>query len=90
MNGTFFPSDPLSIARLDPGPSTDAAWSAYDKSGTFVATREQILKLGKDPNTVAKFDDEYWHFGDEAYMVQLDVFHASPPLPPFFEPCLLT
>lgn len=44
---------------------------------THVVTRDQILKLGKDPETVARFDNDYWGMGDDAYMVQMDVMHVS-------------
>lgn len=31
--------------------------------------------VGKDPATVAMYDDEYWHFGDNAYVAALDFPH---------------
>jgi len=75
INGTFFAKPEVSIAREEPGPENDAAWHQYEKVLTHVVTREEIIKLGKDPDTVARFDDHYWGLGNDAYMVQMDVMH---------------
>lgn len=77
LNGTLFALPEVSIAREEPSAKNDAAWAHYEKVLTHVVTREQIIKLGKDPETVARFDDEYWDLGDDAYMVQLDVMHVG-------------
>jgi protein tyrosine phosphatase len=76
LNGTLFPLPEISIARQEPSAENDAAWHQFEKVLTHVVTREQIIKLGKDPEKVARFDDEYWGMGDDAYMVQLDVMHV--------------
>jgi hypothetical protein len=76
LNGTLFPLPEISIARQEPSAENDAAWHQYEKVLTHVVTREQIIKLGKDPEKVARFDDEYWGMGDDAYMVQMDVMHV--------------
>lgn len=76
LNGTLFALPEVSVAREEPSAENDAAWAQYEKVLTHVVTREQIIKLGKDPDTVARFDDEYWNMGDDAYMVQLDVMHV--------------
>ncbi|KAF3384622.1 hypothetical protein F1880_002188 [Penicillium rolfsii] len=75
LNGTLFALPQVSIAREEPSAENDATWAQYEKVLTHVVTREQIIKLGKDPRTVARFDDKYWGMGDDAYMVQLDVMH---------------
>ncbi|KAL4918795.1 hypothetical protein BDW62DRAFT_217421 [Aspergillus aurantiobrunneus] len=75
INGTLFALPEISIAREEPGPENDAAWAQYEKVLTHVVTREDVIKLGKDPDTVCRFDDEYWGLGNDAYMVQLDVMH---------------
>ncbi|KAH3631723.1 hypothetical protein KXW27_001596 [Aspergillus fumigatus] len=74
-DGTLFAKPEVSIAREEPGAENDAAWGQYEKILTHVVTRDQILKLGKDPETVARFDNDYWGMGDDAYMVQMDVMH---------------
>ncbi|KAE8354940.1 hypothetical protein BDV28DRAFT_146644 [Aspergillus coremiiformis] len=75
INGTLFPKPEISIAREEPSAANDAAWHEYEKVLTHVVSREEIVKLGKDPDRVARFHDDYWGFGDDAYMVQLDVMH---------------
>lgn len=80
LNGTLFALPEVSIAREEPSAENDAAWAQYEKVLTHVVTREQIIKLGKDPETVARFDEEYWDMGDDAYMVQLDVMHVRAPV----------
>lgn len=31
--------------------------------------------MGKNPDTVAKLEDEIWGLGDDAYVAALDIFH---------------
>ncbi|KAL4807362.1 hypothetical protein BDV18DRAFT_151968 [Aspergillus unguis] len=75
LNGTLFALPEYSIAREEPGPESDEHWHQFEKVLTHIVSREDIIKLGKDPDTVSRFDDEYWGFGDDAYMVQLDIMH---------------
>ncbi|KAL4783505.1 hypothetical protein BJX76DRAFT_357889 [Aspergillus varians] len=75
INGTLFALPEISIAREEPSAENDAAWAQYERVLTHVVTREEVIKLGKDPDTVSRFDDDYWGMGDDAYMVQLDVMH---------------
>jgi hypothetical protein len=77
INGTLFAREDKSIAREEPSAENDAAWQNFERVLTHVVTREEIIKLGKDPETVARFDDDYWKLGNDAYMVQLDVMHVS-------------
>ncbi|RAK73206.1 oxidase ustYa family protein [Aspergillus fijiensis CBS 313.89] len=75
LNGTLFALPEISIAREEPSAANDADWARFEDVLTHVVTREQVLKLGKNPDTVARFDNDYWGMGDDAYMVQLDVMH---------------
>ena len=59
VNGTVFPPVDLSISREEPGPELDAIWEVNEKIRTFVITREDVINLGKDPDTIVRFDDEY-------------------------------
>ncbi|KAH7411456.1 hypothetical protein BKA64DRAFT_618436 [Cadophora sp. MPI-SDFR-AT-0126] len=75
INGTLLVPKEPSIARQDPNPESDAVWEDLELIRTIVITGDDVKKLGKDPETAAKFDNEYWGFGDDAYMAQIDVFH---------------
>ncbi|KAH8587688.1 hypothetical protein B0O99DRAFT_747382 [Bisporella sp. PMI_857] len=76
MNGTLFAPESRGMGRIGPGPATDALWhDTYEQFPMFVITKEQVLKLGKDPNTAARYPDEYWGLGGNAYMASMDMFH---------------
>ncbi|PGH06193.1 hypothetical protein AJ79_06581 [Helicocarpus griseus UAMH5409] len=75
MNGTLFTPPNPSFARQEPSFENDMEWEPFENIRTHVVTREEIIKLGKNPDTVGYFDDEYWGFGPNAYMAQLDIFH---------------
>ncbi|KAF7191497.1 hypothetical protein HII31_06999 [Pseudocercospora fuligena] len=75
FNGSLFPGSDPSPWRQLPGPVSDAAWAEFESIHTLVLTREEILRMGKDPALVAKYSDSYWHLGDDAYIGALDVFH---------------
>jgi hypothetical protein len=75
MNATLFPGQNPGFARQYPNPEADAIWDKFELLKTVPITKEDIIKLGKDPESVAKFDDPYWGLGDDAYMAQVDVFH---------------
>jgi hypothetical protein len=75
MNATFFPGQNPGFARQFPNPEADAIWEKFELLRTIPITKEDVIRLGKDPEKVAKFDNEYWGLGDNAYMAQVDVFH---------------
>ncbi|CCE33732.1 uncharacterized protein CPUR_07658 [Claviceps purpurea 20.1] len=76
INGTVMPAGKLSIARQFPNPAADAIWTQdIELIRPIPVTREQIIKMGKDPDTVAKLEDNVWGLGDDAYVATLDVFH---------------
>ena len=75
VNGTLFPGPDPSIARQAPNPEADAIWDELELTRTIIISEEEVRKLGKDPSTVAKFEDSFWHYGENAFMAQIDVFH---------------
>lgn len=75
VNGTFFTPENPSIARQKDSPELTAAWDDLNHMRTHVITKQDVIKMGKDPETVARFDNDYWGLGDDAYMAQMDVFH---------------
>lgn len=77
INGTLFPPPDPAFSRQEPSEANDIAWEVFENIRTHVVTRDAIVKLGKDPDTVARFDDEYWGLGQNAYMAQLDIFHVG-------------
>jgi hypothetical protein len=58
-----------------PNDAADSIWDEYDLRRVFPISSAQIIKLGKDPSTVVKLEDDIWHLGDDAYASALDVFH---------------
>ncbi|KAN0099595.1 protein of unknown function (DUF3328) domain containing protein [Hyaloscypha variabilis] len=76
LNGTLWPTEGLSWSRREPGdPIAEAIWDSFEDMHTFPITRKQVLALGKDPETAARYDDEYWGMGDDAYIAALDSQH---------------
>ncbi|KAH7389133.1 hypothetical protein BKA64DRAFT_130575 [Cadophora sp. MPI-SDFR-AT-0126] len=75
-DGSLFESPNPSPHRnaRKPDPAVDAAWESIDNIRTFPITAEEARKLGKDPELVAKFPEEYG-LGPEAYVAELDIFH---------------
>lgn len=79
MNGSVFTKGILDgpWAGLTTDPVKEPAWDnlEFDPRWTIPLTREQVIKIGKDPSIVAKYDDAYWGLGDEMYIGGLDLFH---------------
>ncbi|RDW63337.1 hypothetical protein BP6252_10882 [Coleophoma cylindrospora] len=75
INGTLFPPREPSIGRQLPNTEADKIWAEIELTRTIPITADEVRKLGKDPATVAKFEDSFWHLGPDAYMAQIDVFH---------------
>lgn len=75
INGSLFTPKNPSIARQEPGPGIDDAWAYFDLVRTHVITKNDVIKLGKDPKTIARFNNNCWGFGEDAYMAQMDVFY---------------
>ncbi|KAI0601982.1 hypothetical protein F4775DRAFT_603564 [Biscogniauxia sp. FL1348] len=76
LNGSLWLGDNPSVWRgLPNSAETNAAWDSFEHVKPIALTRAQIIAMGKDPSIVAKFNDDYWHLGDDAYVGALDMFH---------------
>ncbi|KAF5587860.1 hypothetical protein FPANT_6800 [Fusarium pseudoanthophilum] len=59
---------------LKPDPEVDDAWEDLEIIRVFPITEAEVRRLGKDPELLVKFPQEYG-LGDNAYMAQIDMFH---------------
>ncbi|KAK8923291.1 hypothetical protein VCV18_007354 [Metarhizium anisopliae] len=75
INGTLFPSNAPSMARELPNPAADQVWEEWELTRVFPITKDQVIKMGKDPAYTAKLEDDIWGLGDDAYAGVLDVYH---------------
>ncbi|OOF90651.1 hypothetical protein ASPCADRAFT_211853 [Aspergillus carbonarius ITEM 5010] len=74
MNATLVEPDPLPIYRQPPSPEVDAAWNRLANINPIAITREDVIKLGHDPEQAAKWPESFG-FGPQAYIGRLDIFH---------------
>lgn len=65
-----------SIARQEPSKANDAEWAAYGNSPRIALTRDDIIKLGKDPETSARWDRNYWRLDEDLYVGTLNLAHV--------------
>lgn len=73
LNGTFYrDKDGGSIARQQPNPEVDAVWDEWELTRMFPITKADVIKMGKDPSTVRKLENDVW---DDAYAAIFDVYH---------------
>ena len=75
VNGTLLDTD-HSVFRQPPSPEVDMAWERIGDLSPHVISREDVIRLGKDPSKAAKLPDEDWHLGPDSYLAELDVFHT--------------
>lgn len=75
INGTLFPPKEPSIARQPPNLEADELWWEYELLRVMPVTKDTIFKLGKDPATAVKLEDDIWGLGDDAYGAVFDVYH---------------
>lgn len=76
FNGTIWPASEEGWSRLEKGdPDAEAQWESFESVEHFPITRAQVIALGKDPHTAAKFDNDIFGFGDDAYIASLDSSH---------------
>lgn len=73
VNGTLF-DVPKNALRGPPSPETDEAWHRLSEVSSWGISKEDLLKLGKDPDKTVKIDPKFG-FGDDKYAVSLDVQH---------------
>ncbi|KAG5979808.1 hypothetical protein E4U55_004745 [Claviceps digitariae] len=64
-----------SIYRQPPSAEVDAAWESITNQLPHAIRREDVLRLGKDPDRTAKWPPE-WGFGNDAYIAELDIVHT--------------
>ncbi|KAI4128045.1 MAG: hypothetical protein LQ347_004346 [Umbilicaria vellea] len=57
-----------------PSPEVDIAWRRLSNINTIPLSSADVVKLGIDPSTTAKFP-AHFGFGDDAHIGRLDVFH---------------
>ncbi|KAG2419954.1 hypothetical protein HFD88_004751 [Aspergillus terreus] len=69
-------NDNSSIFRQDPSPEVDAAWDLISAEGFEITTAEasSLAKAGQDPSVLVHAPAS-WNRGDDAVVVQIDVFH---------------
>lgn len=60
---------------MEPGPDADKAWDYYESVRPVRITKSDVLRLGKDPRTAARYEDSVFELGSDAYIAPLDVFH---------------
>lgn len=75
LNGTLWPSSNPAFSRLEPGPEAEAVWESFELIDTFPLSRQEILALGKDPETAVRYPEEHWRMGPDVYIGSLDVQH---------------
>lgn len=75
LNGSLWPGDSPNAWRGFPDHATNEAWATFEKGSPIVLSSEQIRRIGKDPEIAAKYEDEYWGFGPDAYIGELDFVH---------------
>ena len=76
INGTLWPGKNPSWSRKEIGdPEAEEVWESFEAVHTFPITRDDVIALGKDPDIVARFPDQDFGLGQEAYIATLDIQH---------------
>ncbi|KAF2170713.1 hypothetical protein M409DRAFT_19527 [Zasmidium cellare ATCC 36951] len=74
LNGSLYQGSSV-WHDLPSDPVAEEAWDQFEHIRTTSLTSAQLLAMGKEPSTVAKYEDKIWHMGDDAYVGTLDFFH---------------
>ncbi|KAG9240357.1 hypothetical protein BJ878DRAFT_561329 [Calycina marina] len=64
----------ISGYRKDPSPEVNEEWLRFEDIRSYILSKDDVVKLGKDPDTIAKYENDYG-FWEEKYIGQMDVFH---------------
>lgn len=72
-------SNPDHVYRLPPSDKVDDAWDRITDIPMFPISREDVLKIQKNPD-ISVLAPEHWGFGDDEdgnqqYFMEIDVFH---------------
>ncbi|ROV94123.1 hypothetical protein VPNG_09334 [Cytospora leucostoma] len=75
VNGSLFMPSVPSISRAIPNDVSDNIWEEIELTRVFPVTEADILKIGKDPSTAVKLEDDLWGLVNDAYATVLDAYH---------------
>ena len=76
LNGSLWPGHEPSWSRREIGdPEAEQIWDAFELMENFPITRQDVVRQGKDPDTAARYPNEDFGLGEEAYIASLDVQH---------------
>jgi hypothetical protein len=75
INGTLFPPKHRDVGRQMPNPDADRVWDEWSTADVIAISRDDILRMGKDPLTAAKLEHSDWGLGEDKYAGIFDVYH---------------
>lgn len=67
-------SDPTAIFASPPSPEVDTAWNRIEDNMILGITREDVMRVGKDPETAVKMNPD-WGVEGDLYLAEVEVFH---------------
>src|SRR6187549_3157959 len=75
MDATLLTPEPAPFHRQPPSPEVDAEWERITNVRPIALTRDEVIKLGKNPEQASKWPESFG-FGNDAYIGRLDIFHV--------------
>lgn len=76
LNETLWPrKDPSWSGKEIGDPEAEELLDAFEFAETFPISHDDVIALGKDPNTAVRFPNEDFGLGEEAYVASLDIQH---------------